>query len=63
MRCHYEVLGVARDADGGTLKTAYRKGALQWHPGMDAGGPYVSDPYAVPHLDVLLSRQESASFR
>lgn len=33
MRCHYEVLGVARDADDGTLKTAYRKGALQWHPG------------------------------
>lgn len=32
MRCHYEVLGVARDADDGTLKTAYRKCALQWHP-------------------------------
>lgn len=32
MRCHYEVLGVDRDADDGTLKAAYRKGALQWHP-------------------------------
>lgn len=34
MRCHYEVLGVARDADDNTLKSAYRKGALQWHPGL-----------------------------
>jgi len=33
MRCHYEVLGVERDADDGVLKTAYRKAALQWHPG------------------------------
>lgn len=37
MRCHYEVLGVARDADDGTLKTSYRKGALQWHPGTVVG--------------------------
>lgn len=32
MRCHYEVLGVERDADDGVLKTVYRKAALQWHP-------------------------------
>eukprot|EP00884_Botryococcus_braunii_P003395 jgi/Botrbrau1/13056/Bobra.0187s0018.1 len=32
MRCFYEVLGVERDADDNTIKTAYRKAALSWHP-------------------------------
>ncbi len=32
MRDYYEVLGVARDADGDTIKRAYRKLALQYHP-------------------------------
>jgi molecular chaperone DnaJ len=31
-RDYYEVLGVARDADGATLKAAYRKLAMQYHP-------------------------------
>eukprot|EP01116_Phalansterium_solitarium_P016873 TRINITY_DN4010_c0_g1_i1.p1 TRINITY_DN4010_c0_g1~~TRINITY_DN4010_c0_g1_i1.p1 ORF type:complete len:658 (-),score=148.67 TRINITY_DN4010_c0_g1_i1:29-2002(-) len=31
-RCFYEVLGVARNADGTELKQAYRKLALEWHP-------------------------------
>jgi molecular chaperone DnaJ len=31
-RDHYEVLGVPRDADAATLKKAYRKLALQYHP-------------------------------
>ena len=29
---YYEVLGVARDADPKTIKSAYRKLALKWHP-------------------------------
>jgi DnaJ-class molecular chaperone len=29
MRCHYEVLGVARDADQEELKKSYRKMALK----------------------------------
>ena len=33
MKCHYEVLGVERDADDTQLKKAYRKLALKWHPG------------------------------
>uniref|UniRef100_W5N1I7 DnaJ homolog subfamily C member 21 n=1 Tax=Lepisosteus oculatus TaxID=7918 RepID=W5N1I7_LEPOC len=32
MKCHYEVLGVRRDATDDDLKKAYRKLALKWHP-------------------------------
>ncbi|KAI4882879.1 hypothetical protein NFI96_013094 [Prochilodus magdalenae] len=32
MKCHYEVLGVQRDATDDDLKKAYRKLALKWHP-------------------------------
>lgn len=36
MKCHYEVLGVERDADADELKKVYRKLALKWHPGIFA---------------------------
>jgi preprotein translocase subunit Sec63 len=29
----YEILGVANDADEGTIKKAYRKLSLKYHPG------------------------------
>ena len=29
---YYEFLGVARDAAGDQIKSAYRKAALKWHP-------------------------------
>ncbi|XP_029371988.1 dnaJ homolog subfamily C member 21 isoform X2 [Echeneis naucrates] len=32
MKCHYEVLGVKRDAGDDELKKVYRKLALKWHP-------------------------------
>ncbi|NXU91784.1 DJC21 protein, partial [Xiphorhynchus elegans] len=32
MRCHYEVLGVRRDAAEAELRQAYRRLALRWHP-------------------------------
>lgn len=34
---YYEVLGVSRDADGGTIKSAYRRLAMQFHPDRNAG--------------------------
>lgn len=33
MKCHYEILGVKREAGDDDLKKAYRKLALKWHPG------------------------------
>ena len=32
MRCHYETLGIERDASASDIKKAYRKLALKWHP-------------------------------
>ena len=32
VRCHYDVLGIPRDADATTIKKAYRKLALKYHP-------------------------------
>jgi preprotein translocase subunit Sec63 len=29
---YYKILGVAKDAPEKTIKTAYRKAALKWHP-------------------------------
>lgn len=37
MKCHYDILGVKRDAGDDDLKKAYRKLALKWHPGKCGG--------------------------
>ena len=36
-RDYYDVLGVGRDADAGTIKKAYRKLAKKYHPDTNAG--------------------------
>lgn len=37
IRCHYDVLGVERDADEKTIKKAHRKLALRYHPDKNYG--------------------------
>lgn len=39
MKCHYEVLGVEREADEAQIKTAYRKLALKCHPDKNLDDP------------------------
>ena len=54
-RDYYEVLGVDRDADGGTIKKAFRKLALKYHPDRNPGDPTAEENFkeAAEAYDVL----------
>ncbi|KAF2742626.1 hypothetical protein M011DRAFT_481534 [Sporormia fimetaria CBS 119925] len=42
---YYDILGVAPDASESQLKTAYRKGALKWHPDKNAHSPDAAEKF------------------
>jgi len=44
-RDYYEILGVGRDADAGSLKSAYRKLALQHHPDRNPDDPAAAERF------------------
>lgn len=63
-RDYYEVLGVSRDADDQTLKSAYRKLALQFHPDRNPGDKQAEEKFkeANEAYSVLSDGQKRASY-
>lgn len=64
MRDYYEILDVARDADGETIKRAYRKLALEHHPDRNAGDKDSEDKFkeATEAYEVLRDEQKRAVY-
>jgi len=64
MRDYYEVLGVARDADAESIKKAYRKLALQFHPDRNGGDKDAEDKFkeATEAYEVLRNADKRAAY-
>jgi molecular chaperone DnaJ len=64
MRDYYEILGVERDADAETIKKAYRKQALKYHPDRNGGSKEAEESFkeATEAYEVLRDRQKRSAY-
>lgn len=63
-RDYYEVLGVSRDSDADTIKKAYRKMAMQYHPDRNPGDKEAEEKFkeAASAYDVLSNPDKKAKY-
>lgn len=63
-RDYYEVLGVSRESDDGSIKTAYRKLALQYHPDRNPGDREAEERFkeAAEAYAILSDSQKRAAY-
>jgi len=63
-RDFYDVLGVSKDADGKTIKTAYRKLAMKYHPDRNPDDKAAEEKFreATEAYDVLKDDQKRAAY-
>jgi molecular chaperone DnaJ len=64
MRDYYEILGVARTADGDTIKKAYRKLAVQFHPDKNQGSKEAEEKFkeATEAYEILRDADKRAAY-
>jgi molecular chaperone DnaJ len=63
-RDYYEVLGIAKNADEGEIKKAYRKLALKYHPDKNPGDSAAEDKFkeAAEAYEVLSNSEKKAQY-
>lgn len=63
-RDYYEILGVAKDADQDTIKKAYRKLAMQFHPDKNPGNAEAEEKFkeAAGAYEILSDSQKRAQY-
>ena len=63
-RDYYEVLGVERNADADTIKKAYRKAAIKYHPDKNPGDKEAEEKFkeAAEAYDVLSNQDKRARY-
>ena len=61
---YYELLGVARDADGDAIKKAFRKAAMKYHPDKNPGDKAAEQKFKELNEahDVLKDEQKRAAY-
>jgi molecular chaperone DnaJ len=63
-RDYYEILGVSRDADDGTIKKAFRRLALELHPDRNRDDPHAEEKFkeAAEAYEVLSDPERRATY-